>query len=134
MLHAKRILEIHLSSESRVTLVSLHIPFNSDSILFVCIKLCIGDLNFIFISGACVICRFLFDENCTDFKYYQYRLAEEEKALSQNRDSEFSSSGQYFICYPCSGYIYFVWELRLSKASVVAVFFLFLKSSNKVHT
>ncbi|KAF9675613.1 hypothetical protein SADUNF_Sadunf09G0050400 [Salix dunnii] len=37
--------------------------------------------------------KFLFDENCTDFKYYQYRLAEEEKALSQNRDSEFSSSG-----------------------------------------
>lgn len=108
MLHAKRILEIHLSSESRVTLVSLHIdfPFNSDSILFLCCKLCIGDLNVLFISGACVICRFLFDENCTDFKYYQYRLAEEEKALSQNRDSHISSSGQSFDCYPCSGYIY----------------------------
>ncbi|KAJ6905380.1 hypothetical protein NC652_023206 [Populus alba x Populus x berolinensis] len=37
--------------------------------------------------------KFLFDENCTDFKYYQYRLAEEEKALSQNRDSHISSSG-----------------------------------------
>ncbi|XP_011007345.1 PREDICTED: SURP and G-patch domain-containing protein 1-like protein isoform X1 [Populus euphratica] len=37
--------------------------------------------------------KFLFDENCPDFKYYQYRLAEEEKALSQNRDSHISSSG-----------------------------------------
>eukprot|EP00258_Populus_trichocarpa_P048069 XP_024464088.1 SURP and G-patch domain-containing protein 1-like protein isoform X1 [Populus trichocarpa] len=37
--------------------------------------------------------KFLFDENCADFKYYQYRLAEEEKALSQNRDSHISSSG-----------------------------------------
>ncbi|XP_061984406.1 SURP and G-patch domain-containing protein 1-like protein [Populus nigra] len=37
--------------------------------------------------------KFLFDENCADFKYYEYRLAEEEKALSQSRDSQISSSG-----------------------------------------
>ncbi|KAJ6424654.1 hypothetical protein OIU84_025430 [Salix udensis] len=37
--------------------------------------------------------KFLFDENCADFKYYEYRLAEEEKALSQSGDSQISSSG-----------------------------------------
>ncbi|KAL3611403.1 hypothetical protein D5086_002423 [Populus alba] len=37
--------------------------------------------------------KFLFDENCADFKYYEYRLTEEEKALSQSRDSQISSSG-----------------------------------------
>ncbi|KAJ6777521.1 SURP AND G PATCH DOMAIN-CONTAINING 1 [Salix koriyanagi] len=37
--------------------------------------------------------KFLFDENSADFKYYEYRLAEEEKALSQSGDSQISSSG-----------------------------------------
>ena len=53
----------------------------------------VGVFNALFISGVCVICRFLFDENCADFKYYEYRLTEEEKALSQSRDSQISSSG-----------------------------------------
>ncbi|KAJ7013022.1 hypothetical protein NC653_002905 [Populus alba x Populus x berolinensis] len=53
----------------------------------------VGVFNVLFISGVCVICRFLFDENCADFKYYEYRLTEEEKALSQSRDSQISSSG-----------------------------------------
>lgn len=41
--------------------------------------------------------RFLFDEGCSDYKYYEYRLAEEEKALSQTRDSQTSQSGGTFI-------------------------------------
>lgn len=31
--------------------------------------------------------KFLFDESCTDYKYYEYQLIEEEKALSQTKDS-----------------------------------------------
>lgn len=53
----------------------------------------VGGFNALFTSGVCVICRFLFDENCADFKYYEYRLAEEEKALTQSGDSQISSSG-----------------------------------------
>ncbi|KAL1561974.1 SURP and G-patch domain-containing protein 1-like protein [Salvia divinorum] len=37
--------------------------------------------------------KFLFDESCPDYKYYEYRLSEEEKALSQTRDSQTSESG-----------------------------------------
>ncbi|KAF5736419.1 putative arginine/serine rich splicing factor sf4/14 [Tripterygium wilfordii] len=34
--------------------------------------------------------KFLFDESCADYKYYEYQLAEEEKALSQTEDSRIS--------------------------------------------
>ncbi|XP_024023337.1 SURP and G-patch domain-containing protein 1-like protein [Morus notabilis] len=37
--------------------------------------------------------QFLFDKSSADYKYYEYRLAEEEKALSQNRESQTSRSG-----------------------------------------
>ncbi|KAL0379902.1 UNVERIFIED_CONTAM: SURP and G-patch domain-containing protein 1-like protein [Sesamum angustifolium] len=37
--------------------------------------------------------KFLFDESCSDYKYYEYRLNEEEKALSQTRDSQTSQNG-----------------------------------------
>lgn len=37
--------------------------------------------------------KFLFDENCADYKYYYYRLSEEEKALLWARDSQTSQSG-----------------------------------------
>uniref|UniRef100_A0A2P2L3S2 SURP and G-patch domain-containing protein 1-like protein n=1 Tax=Rhizophora mucronata TaxID=61149 RepID=A0A2P2L3S2_RHIMU len=37
--------------------------------------------------------KFLFDKTCSDYKYYECRLAEEEKLLSQMRDSQVSSSG-----------------------------------------
>ncbi|XP_065869795.1 SURP and G-patch domain-containing protein 1-like protein isoform X2 [Euphorbia lathyris] len=37
--------------------------------------------------------KFLFDKSCSDYKYYEFRLAEEERALSQTRDSEDSASG-----------------------------------------
>ncbi|XP_021659675.2 SURP and G-patch domain-containing protein 1-like protein isoform X1 [Hevea brasiliensis] len=37
--------------------------------------------------------KFLFDMTCSDYKYYEFRLAEEERALSQTRDSEISPSG-----------------------------------------
>ncbi|KAG2668628.1 hypothetical protein I3843_14G000500 [Carya illinoinensis] len=32
--------------------------------------------------------KFLFDESCADYKYYEYRLAEEEKALSQTLEPQ----------------------------------------------
>ncbi|KAL8500753.1 hypothetical protein ACS0TY_020368 [Phlomoides rotata] len=37
--------------------------------------------------------KFLFDVSCLDYKYYEYRLSEEEKALAQSRDSETSQNG-----------------------------------------
>ncbi|KAK4591815.1 hypothetical protein RGQ29_016316 [Quercus rubra] len=37
--------------------------------------------------------KFLFDESCADYKYYEYQLAEEEKALSQTSESQSSHSG-----------------------------------------
>ncbi|KAG6382518.1 hypothetical protein SASPL_157812 [Salvia splendens] len=32
--------------------------------------------------------KFLYDENCSEYKYYKYRLSEEEKALPQSKDSQ----------------------------------------------
>ncbi|XP_073306918.1 SURP and G-patch domain-containing protein 1-like protein isoform X1 [Primulina huaijiensis] len=37
--------------------------------------------------------KFLFDENCSDYKYYLYRLSEEQKALVQSRGSQTSQNG-----------------------------------------
>ncbi|XP_059651826.1 SURP and G-patch domain-containing protein 1-like protein isoform X2 [Cornus florida] len=37
--------------------------------------------------------KFLFDVSCADYKYYEYQLAEEEKALSQAKDSQTVQSG-----------------------------------------
>ncbi|KAK6933763.1 G-patch domain [Dillenia turbinata] len=37
--------------------------------------------------------KFLFDESCADYKYYEYKLIEEEKALAQSRESQASQSG-----------------------------------------
>ncbi|KAF3452676.1 hypothetical protein FNV43_RR03109 [Rhamnella rubrinervis] len=34
--------------------------------------------------------KFLFDESCTDYKYYEYRIAEEEKVISQTREYQTS--------------------------------------------
>ena len=41
-------------------------------------------------------CRFLFDDSCADYKYYEHRLAEEEKGLSQTREPQTSHNGLYF--------------------------------------
>jgi splicing factor 4 len=38
-----------------------------------------------------VTCRFLFDKNCSDYKYYETRLAEEEKMLAQTKDASQAS-------------------------------------------
>ncbi|KAG6676877.1 hypothetical protein I3842_14G000700 [Carya illinoinensis] len=37
--------------------------------------------------------KFLFDESCADYKYYEYRLAEEEKALSQTLEPQAFHNG-----------------------------------------
>ncbi|KAL3537364.1 hypothetical protein ACH5RR_000730 [Cinchona calisaya] len=37
--------------------------------------------------------KFLFDQNCSEYKYYEYRLNEEEKALSESRESQLPESG-----------------------------------------
>ncbi|CAM0950867.1 unnamed protein product [Alopecurus aequalis] len=34
--------------------------------------------------------KFLFDKNCSDYKYYETRLAEEEKVLAQTKDAQAS--------------------------------------------
>lgn len=49
-------------------------------------------LDFIIITFINFIRRFLFDESCSDYKYYEYRLSEEQKALPQSRDSQTSQS------------------------------------------
>ncbi|KAK7283863.1 hypothetical protein RIF29_13611 [Crotalaria pallida] len=37
--------------------------------------------------------KFLFDEKCADYKYYEHRLAEEEKALAQSREPQAYRTG-----------------------------------------
>ncbi|KAK1422918.1 hypothetical protein QVD17_18207 [Tagetes erecta] len=37
--------------------------------------------------------KFLYDESCSDYKYYEYRLAEEEKALGKSMDSQIPHAG-----------------------------------------
>ncbi|VVB05446.1 unnamed protein product [Arabis nemorensis] len=37
--------------------------------------------------------KFLFDESCADYKYYAFRLAEEEKSISQTKESGVLHSG-----------------------------------------
>lgn len=38
-------------------------------------------------------CRFLFDERCADYKYYEYQLAQEEKAHMQSQESQAPPNG-----------------------------------------
>ncbi|CAH8308594.1 unnamed protein product [Eruca vesicaria subsp. sativa] len=38
--------------------------------------------------------KFLFDESCADYKYYLFRLSEEEKAISQTKESGVLHSGE----------------------------------------
>ncbi|KAJ8899180.1 hypothetical protein K2173_012356 [Erythroxylum novogranatense] len=37
--------------------------------------------------------KFLFDKNCSDYKYYEHRLAQEEKSISETKDSQNSARG-----------------------------------------
>ena len=37
--------------------------------------------------------KFLFDERCAEYKYYEYRLAQEEDALAQSRESQVPRNG-----------------------------------------
>ncbi|KAH1237273.1 SURP and G-patch domain-containing protein 1-like protein [Glycine max] len=37
--------------------------------------------------------KFLFDERCAEYKYYEYRLAQEEDALGQSRESQVPRNG-----------------------------------------
>ncbi|MCD7447447.1 hypothetical protein HAX54_029713 [Datura stramonium] len=46
--------------------------------------------------------KFLFDESCPDYKYYEYRLREEEKALSQASDAQTAYSGVASTATPSS--------------------------------
>jgi len=36
--------------------------------------------------------KFLFDKHCADYKYYEFQLAEEEKALAQSKEAEASKN------------------------------------------
>ncbi|KAF8022295.1 hypothetical protein BT93_G2445 [Corymbia citriodora subsp. variegata] len=46
--------------------------------------------------------KFLFDEACPDYRYYEYKLSEEEKALKQSGDSQKSQSGAGGSSIPAS--------------------------------
>ncbi|GFY90452.1 SWAP (Suppressor-of-White-APricot)/surp domain-containing protein [Actinidia rufa] len=46
--------------------------------------------------------KFLFDESCADYKYYEYQLREEEKALLQSTDSQSPQSGGTSTAAPSS--------------------------------
>ncbi|XP_057496228.1 SURP and G-patch domain-containing protein 1-like protein isoform X2 [Actinidia eriantha] len=46
--------------------------------------------------------KFLFDESCADYKYYEYQLREEEKALLQSTDSQSPQSGGTSSAAPSS--------------------------------
>ena len=43
--------------------------------------------------------RFLFDISCAEYKYYEYRLQEEEKALEQARASQNVKNGWHLPIY-----------------------------------
>lgn len=45
---------------------------------------------------SCFPTRFLFDESCADYKYYAFRLSEEEKSISQAKESGGLHSGNYY--------------------------------------
>lgn len=36
--------------------------------------------------------RFLFDSNCSDYKYYEYRLLKEQKALAEAKGIQMDTS------------------------------------------
>ncbi|KAL6964811.1 hypothetical protein U1Q18_035866 [Sarracenia purpurea var. burkii] len=46
--------------------------------------------------------KFLFDDSCADYKYYEYQLCEEERALSQAMDSQTSQTGGASTVAPSS--------------------------------
>ncbi|XP_022876670.1 SURP and G-patch domain-containing protein 1-like protein isoform X1 [Olea europaea var. sylvestris] len=46
--------------------------------------------------------KFLFDESCSDYKYYEYKLSEEQNVLSETRDSQTSQSVGSVISVPNS--------------------------------
>lgn len=52
-----------------------------------------GVLNDAINCWCLVVFRFLFDKSCPDYKYYEFRLAEEEKVLSQSKEAEASKNG-----------------------------------------
>lgn len=41
----------------------------------------------------CLLRRFLFDVDCVDYKYYEHRLIEEEKALVERENSQALHTG-----------------------------------------
>ncbi|KAJ7982183.1 SURP and G-patch domain-containing protein 1-like protein [Quillaja saponaria] len=46
--------------------------------------------------------KFLFDKNCADYKYYEYRLVQEEKAIAEPRESQTSRGGGTITSAPRS--------------------------------
>ncbi|KAG5565209.1 hypothetical protein RHGRI_001193 [Rhododendron griersonianum] len=61
--------------------------------------------------------KFLFDESCADYKYYEYQLGQEEKALSESRESQASQSGS---CTNIHTYLYIFIFRRSGGASTAA--------------
>ncbi|RLN33224.1 SURP and G-patch domain-containing protein 1-like protein [Panicum miliaceum] len=44
--------------------------------------------------------KFLFDKHCPDYKYYEFQLAEEEKALAQSKEAKASKNGDRNMSVP----------------------------------
>jgi hypothetical protein len=73
------------------------------------------------LTTCLVICRFLFDKNSSDYKYYETRLAEEEKVLAQTKDAQASKFGtcvreHHYSCYHLSS-VHVVMPYVLAKCS-----------------
>lgn len=93
--------QIHWSCSLMILLLLLIflVPLMQGKIvLYICLKshVC-ALLDITIMSLIDFICRFLFDENCPEYKYYKYRLSEEEKALPQSKDSQTLQSNVYWL-------------------------------------
>ncbi|ONM58970.1 SURP and G-patch domain-containing protein 1-like protein [Zea mays] len=50
--------------------------------------------------------KFLFDKNCPDYKYYEFQLAEEERALAQSKEAEASKANSGTASFKAPGGTY----------------------------
>lgn len=106
MLLAKRILEIHHLSTFLLCFKSSHALFFLNIAVATAFLNLLLHLFFFMLSFSLLnkcffnkisinLCRFLFDESSADYKYYEYQLAQEEKAFSETVEPK-SSNGLGF--------------------------------------
>ncbi|KAH7544773.1 hypothetical protein FEM48_Zijuj01G0021800 [Ziziphus jujuba var. spinosa] len=61
--------------------------------------------------------KFLFDESCADYKYYEYRIAEEEKAISRTRETQTSRNGNVSVILMVFYFYFFLLDVTSTSAS-----------------